>query len=809
LQYTPYTLPTFASAVVIAWIVRQIVTKYRDAPGAAEFAVLGVLMAWASLTYVGELSSATLQAKALWLDLRYVGFGFMPLAVLVFALKWAGFERWTRFVYMMALVPCITVALAWTNDWHHLVAGPSQLIARDGYTLRTAESHIAFWLFALWSYACLLAATVLYAHRCVTSPPHRRQGALLIAATLLPWLLNVGYLFLGNYFDAGYDISHIGYAIAAIVWLFALRQARLFDLVPVARERVFESIGDPVFVVDEMRRVIDHNPAAQRLLQRSERLAGIALPALLGDAVAGELLSSSQVSLLGRVHELHRFDIASPRRRGATVVILRDITERKQQEAAREEAMRIAQEASRAQTQFLARMSHEVRSPLHGIVGAAQLLVSRELDAQSMRYARAVAAASGVLLALVDELLDFSKLDSERLHTQLADIDARPVLDEVALMFSAMAERKHLKLEVLVPAALPVRADGVRLRQVLANLVSNAVKFTDSGSITIAASQDCEVAWFEVRDTGIGIPQASQAQVFEPFVQLEVSPRGGASGTGLGLSIAKRMVTLMGGAMTLESGPGRGSIFRFSLQAVAQVPQEAGMQHVPLTRRGRVLVVDDNEVNLLVTEGLLEKEGCTVTTARDARAALEILTKGHFDLVLTDIRMPGMDGYEFAAAARALDGAGHFAVVAVTADVYESAREQALRSGMDDWLGKPLDPVLLRRVLDRWLPRGAALDEPVALREYLAADRGVYARVVDAFRRSTPVEVQAISAAVSAGDWRVARERAHALKGAALVLGATGLAVACSVERESDWASEGVLARIQVEADQAVRRAAA
>jgi signal transduction histidine kinase/CheY-like chemotaxis protein len=784
MQYTPYTASTFLSGVVAASAAVVAFRRRRQTPAAVEFARAATAIAMMCFTYVGELGAATLENKLVWLNVRYIGICPTPLLTMLLALRWSEYDAWLsrRRIVLLCIIPLLTVGFAWTNELHHLVAGPSVLVQRNGYVLRQADSRIVFWIFLAHAYLCLLVAVGTYVRKTLSSPPHRQQGAILLLATLLPWAANVLYLFFGNAIDRGYDVSHVGYAASCVVWTVALTKWRLFYVVPVARDRVFESLNDAVLVVDRAGHILDHNPSAQRLFDRATPFVGINISSLMGEALAARLQEERVVSLLGHVFEVDRSDVRHSQRADASVLIFRNVTDRRRMEAAREEARRAAEEASQARAQFLARMSHEVRSPLHGVVGAADILLTSELDPKTRRYAEALATSARVLLALVDELLDFSKLEADRLSIELADVDAREIVEEVALLFAGTTEKKGLKLSIDAPPRIPIRADRVRLRQVLVNLVGNAVKFTDAGEITIAVQRSGDVQRFEVRDTGIGIAEAAHEQIFEPFVQVRATPREGPAGTGLGLSIARRMTELMGGHMGVESAVGKGSRFWFTLQALDDAEREARPEtphEYGQRRQGRVLLVEDNEVNRLVTCGLLEREGCEVEVVGSGPEALAHLSRESFALVLTDVRMGGMTGHELAAEVRRLPGAaGRTAIVALTADVHDGARQQALEAGMDDWLAKPTDPALLRRVLDRWVPRVSAAAQ-ADLRGYFSADPALYDRIVDAFRRTAPMDVAAVLDAARRSDDAAVHDRAHSLKGAGLLVGAGELAAVC------------------------------
>ena len=813
MQATPFTLPTLASGLLSAGTAFYVARWRAKPPAAREFVVTASAAALMCFAYAGELSASSLAFKLAWLDLRWVGICAFPVAGLCLVLRWDGQERWLqpRRLALLLAIPVATLLLAWADPWLHFVDGRSQLLPRPGYTLRSAPAHPGFWIYALYAYLC----TVWILWRCGraawSSPLRRRQGVFLVLATLVGWVANMVYL-LGHSPDPAFDCSHIGYGLACLFWMLGINRAGLFDLVPVARDRVFESLADAVIVLDAERRIVDHNPAAVKALG-AKALAGLPLAAVLGEELAASIEQRKSLWLLGRELSVEASTLRGGRST-ATVLTLRDVTLQRQIEMAREEALRLAEEAGKARAQFLARMSHEARGPLYGVVGAADLLLSVQLPPEGKRYADSVAASSRMLLALVDELLDFSKIDADRLRVDCREVDARECLDEVVALFAGAAEKKGLALRRSSPARLPVRADPVRLRQVLVNLVANAVKFTDQGGITLSAREQGARWRFEVVDTGIGIAPEAHARIFEPFIQLGAPTRSGPEGTGLGLGIARRLCELMQGELRVESRPGAGSTFWFTLPAceVTQEVDPAGIARPAAVgpRAGRVLVVDDEPVSRLVTSGLLAREGCEVETVESAEAALSAIAARAFALVVTDIRMPGMGGHALIAELRQRSGPqARTPVVALTGDVHDGARDEALRSGADAWLPKPAEPAKLREVLDRLLPSDAPAAPLRDLRAYLAADPETYARIREAFRASTPAEIDALLASAAAGSWDRVHALAHALKGACAVVGAAELAGVCAQLQIREGAqAEEALSRLRFAADAALARLA-
>jgi signal transduction histidine kinase/ActR/RegA family two-component response regulator len=385
----------------------------------------------------------------------------------------------------------------------------------------------------------------------------------------------------------------------------------------------------------------------------------------------------------------------------------------KELEAARDAALT----AAGARSEFLAVMSHELRTPLNGVVGLTELLLQTTLDDEQHHLAHDARESAQVLLSLISGVLDLSKIDAGHLDLEPTDFALRDEVGQLRSLFALGAQDKGLAFQVEVDDALPglVRGDWNRLRQVLVNLLGNALKFTDRGHVScrLRAGATVGSVRFEVEDSGIGLSAEQRGRVFEPFTQADASISRRFGGTGLGLTISKRLVELMGGQLELESREGQGSCFRFEVWLPAarrpSAPTPVPVISVGLAGR-RVLVCDDNEVNLRVASGLLARAGCTVELTRNGAEALRALEGGHFDVVLMDLQMPVMDGYEALRRARAVGATvldAEVPFVAVTASASQEDEERCRAVGFDAWLTKPIDPARLRSTLEQLLRRDA------------------------------------------------------------------------------------------------------
>jgi signal transduction histidine kinase/response regulator of citrate/malate metabolism len=472
-----------------------------------------------------------------------------------------------------------------------------------------------------------------------------------------------------------------------------------------------------------------------------------------------------------------------------------------------EQAHETAEQANRGKEEFLARMSHEIRNPISSILGLTQLLLTAELHPEERKYAQAIRYSCDSLLGLVNDILDFSKIDSGKLRLEKTPFDLVLALAELAEILAPKARQKGLEFIVKIGAEVPVTVlgDPVRLRQILLNLGDNAIKFTAKGIVRIEVdTTDPDPKQprirFRICDTGIGIAGDRREQLFQPFIQGDSATTRIYGGTGLGLSISKRLVELMAGEIGVESQPGQGSIFWFTIRferpdpdlpvPAPPTPEKAipfaaptvipsGLSDSPPLR---ILLVDDNPINQLVSQEILKRNGYDVLTATGGHIAIDLLQHHPVSVVLLDCQMPDLDGFRVAELIRSGAAGPNNAlvpIIAITAMAMSGDREKCVQAGMNDYLAKPFTPHDLITVVARWtgishpaasaaLPAGSSLT--FDLQVFLARLQGnekVGHEIAALFLQKTPQHLAQLQEAFDHDETVAAGKKAHALKGTA------------------------------------------
>ncbi|MCB9134762.1 MAG: PAS domain-containing protein [Anaerolineales bacterium] len=579
-RYSPFILPLLVTGLIAVGLVFY-VSRMRSRPGATPLLYLsGAAAIWA-LGYALEIGGGDLYTKMFWAKAQYIGIVGVPLAWMAYSLQYTDRGEWLtrrRLVYWL-IIPLITLFLAFTTERHGLI-WKEIFLDESGQFLTLGLVHgSAFWVYWVYSQILIFIGTALIIQALIQRPHlYQKQAAVLLAAVLIPWISNGAYI-AGLTPIPQLDLTPFAFTLSAVAYTWGISKFQLVDLSPIAREVVMENMRDGVVVLDIENRIVDLNPVTEQLLgipTRDVVGSGITKPLSVFPELLKRLRTISpdqeKITIQGgpekKFYELHISPLKDHRKKlNGRLVVIQDITEFVK---ARDQAL----ESSRLKSQLLARVSHELRTPLAAILGFAELLHDGSygiLDDEQSEMVTGIIESAQDLTAMVNELLDEAQFEVHSVKLQNANFRIKDLVRNVEMKMGMLAITKNLTLQFKIDPNMPTDlwGDEFRLRQILLNLVGNALKFTKQGEVSVKLGCVDDHHWLiEVSDTGIGIPKDAQDSIFEPFHQVDGSITRTYGGSGLGLSIVKHLTELMEGQIHLKSDVQQGSTFTIVLPLV-------------------------------------------------------------------------------------------------------------------------------------------------------------------------------------------------------------------------------------------------
>lgn len=731
----------FSCALILAAVLRN-----NRFAGKTAFSLTLSAMLWWLLAVYFELVGRQEDCKLIWSLAAWPAITLLPIAWSLFIFDYTMNQpplwRWQRLLALVGL-PGIVTLVALSNAQTHLLYGTdNQMVTEGGYTFVRYDHGPLFYIVAAVLYVFVSSALgVLGVAMAKGKSVIRPFLSVLAIITIAPLLANMGYVLYGLTIF-GFDPTPFAFALALIALSWMVFNNTIMDTATLGRELMFSDTGDPVFVVDAKGRLASANPAAQALFSEALPRPGESLShlgqigRLLDEIVRARAPVPVDTLRLGqkvfdpRIRPIDS-PIPGPNALLGWTVSLIDITERERTAETLREALARAEDANQAKSRFLANVSHEIRTPLNGILGMASLLGETDLSPEQRDYLQVIDDSGQVLLSTIGDVLDLSKVEAGQMALESRAFAIRDTIESAQMLFSARAREKGLALTATIHPDLPERimGDEHRIRQVLHNLISNAIKFTDAGSVTLDAAPSDTGKWLVVRvtDTGPGVPTKARQTIFLPFHQADAGDSRKFGGTGLGLAISRHLCALMGGSLDLAPEVEEGETFEMRLPLVPADPEApegaplslprspaaesvvppaaatavaASAQGAPL----RIMVVDDNRTNRLILEKFLSATPCILHSVASGPEAIDLARTELFDVILMDIQMPGMDGLEATQAIRRIEretGRSPSRIVAVTANAMPEQFQQYLEADMDQVLSKPVSKVRLLALINQ------------------------------------------------------------------------------------------------------------
>jgi len=722
----------FMELFAICVTVVAMVLLMLDDGGAREQKLMGYFLCGSLIQCVGyllELTAPTMEAAVMSVKIQYLGSITVPLCYCWFMYSYCYRKSPRKLLNLLGVIDAVILVTIFTLDWHHLYYRDIEwLIAENGHHYLNLIYGPVYPFFLICSCAIPYCLSLYVLLRTILERPEEagaRKYKIIMFLSVFPVLALIAYAGKLTYV---YDLTPSALGIVLSLVVILIWRSRTYDFKRLASDVLLNSMGDGVIATDGQKRVLSYNPAAAVIFPslRSCRLGdNITKVPEFPESILNEN-DNQEFSINGRFYESHVKRILDRynQNQGFVVLVL-DVTNTRNYIEEIKRVHEQAKQANMAKSEFLANMSHEIRTPMNAIIGLSDIIMEESVGRKLYTYANDIKSASHNLLALINDILDLSKVEAGKMELVISDYYIKSMVGEILHMMDIAASRKGILLKYEYDEEMPCRYSGDegRIKQILINLVNNAIKFTKEGYVRVSVegtpgeTEEEEILTFRVRDTGCGIRKEDLEKIFEDFQQVDSKKNRSAEGTGLGLAISKHLVQLMQGQIEVESVYGVGTMFTVRIpqkivdrRTLREMPELSEKKEEKVetfvAEAVKVLVVDDNLINRKVARGFLNAYRFQMDEAASGFEAIELVKKKKYDIIFMDHMMPEMDGIEALQIIRRDCGENGTSptIIALTANAMEGVREKFLESGFQDFLPKPLDRKSLNDMLLKWIP---------------------------------------------------------------------------------------------------------
>ncbi len=680
--------------------------------------------------YLLELQSTFLREALTTVKFSYLGKSFLGITMFLFVMQICKVKIPVWVSRTLALVHIVIIFLVLNCEKHTLFYNSIEFVQEGDFPHLVLGHGVVYNLncIILISYAAVMIGVCVHYYQRAHYVFEKKQFGNLLFINIVALL---GFAIYISGVTKGYDITLLAYLIDTILLSVLIFRHRLFDTLTLAKDLAVDSLAEGLVVVDNDEKIIYFNQKAEQIYEKIS--LGKAEPILedMNDCI----LEKKNIIRDKQIYAVGSYMVEQESTYYGKMYVLTDVTDnyhytKRMQEQAEimKELKEQAEAANQAKSLFVSNMSHEIRTPMNAIVGLTEVLLRKDWPIEDKKYLLNIKSSGKALLDIINDLLDFSKIEAGKFVITRDTYDIAQMLRDIQVIGDTRIGDKDVKLVMDVDREIPrlLYGDSLRIRQVLINIMNNAIKFTDKGSVTVQVQAKQREGKrvqldFSVKDTGQGIKKQDLEHLFNAFTQVDLKKNRGKEGTGLGLAISRQLVELMGGTLLVESEYGKGSEFYFTLWEgieseenigdfgeVKEQAGDAGKDMFTFTLpEATILLVDDNEINREVAQALLEPFEMKIDVVSNGKEALDLVQQNHYDLVFMDHYMPVMDGVEATRRIRSLEGDYYknLPILALTADAVQGVKEEFLAAGMNDFVSKPIAMKDITSALTRWIPK--------------------------------------------------------------------------------------------------------